>query len=117
MNRAQLKQILPRASEETILLNSDVGLQDTQPQRSVRNESLAKKKREAKSSRRIIVSIVSYRNRLTDPDNLCGKFALDSLRYSSLLHDDREEDIVYQISQKKTLSRKEEKTLITIQYP
>lgn len=64
-----------------------------------------------------MVSIVSYRSRLADSDALCGKWHLDALRYAGIIEDDTEEKLIYQISQKKAASKKEEKTFITIIYP
>ena len=62
---------------------------------------------------RILVRITVFkRKRLTDPDNNNCKWIIDCLRYSGILHDDREQDIALEIRQEKT--RGEEETLIEL---
>lgn len=82
------------------------------PKRSVRNEPLAKNEGEKKNTGRIHVRITVFRKRLTDPDNNNCKWIIDCLRYSGILHDDREEDVSLEIRQEKT--REQEETLIEL---
>lgn len=58
--------------------------------------------------------IVSYRQKLLDPDNLTVKYFVDSLRYSGIIPDDRQEDIHLTVSQKKVAHKVDEKTEITL---
>tara|TARA_R100000808_G_scaffold2016_1_gene8523 strand:+ start:914 stop:1306 length:393 start_codon:yes stop_codon:yes gene_type:complete len=91
-------------------------IQATQPERPVRDESLAAQKGEAGGTGRIRVRITSRRNRLVDPDNLCPKYFIDALRYCKALPDDREADIDLSCRQEKVPRAKEE-TLIEVEYP
>lgn len=63
---------------------------------------------------RVLVSITSFRRRLLDPDNLCGKWFLDCLRYCGLISDDRPEDISYFITQEKVKDKAQERTEIVV---
>ncbi len=64
------------------------------------------------------VSVVRCSTRALDPDNLRGsvKAILDCLRNCGLITDDTEAAISLDVSQKKVASRKDHKTLITIEY-
>ncbi len=116
-----LKATFPNASRDFVELNAqaslDARLQSADTKPALRNGTLAKKARKDKGAGKCAVSITSYRARSCDPDALVGKWILDSLRYAGCLFDDRPEDITYEISQKKTATKKEEKTLVTIEYP
>ena len=81
---------------------------------SVQNEPVAEKGGEASNPIRLHVSIVSYRRKLCDPDNLVGKFFTDCLRYSGIIPNDRDEDIIFQISQVKVKTKSEERTEIEV---
>lgn len=81
---------------------------------AVRNGPLAEEKRKDSNPRRYGISITSLRTRPLDPDNLCAKWFVDSLRYAQIIPDDRPEDICYSISQKKVKTKAEEKTLIEV---
>jgi hypothetical protein len=81
----------------------------------VRNEPVDKKKGKGSDAGRYAVSFVSRRRRLLDPDNICPKYFLDSLRYSGLLPDDRPEVIELAVSQEKAATKEEEGTFITIE--
>src|SRR5689334_16104470 len=85
------------------------------PQPPFQHEQVAETKGEENHPGRIAVSVVSYRARLLDPDNVCPKYFIDGLRYSGLLHDDRTQDIDLKVSQQKVKTRKEERTEITIE--
>lgn len=83
----------------------------------VLNDLLAAGQGEAANQSRVSICITSYRRRLTDPDNLCGKYFLDLLRYSGLIRDDREADISYKIAQVKVAKKEAERTVIELEYP
>ena len=83
------------------------------PEHAVRHGTLAEAARKAGYTGRCIVRVKSLRKRLIDPDNLCAKWFLDALRYAGVIHDDRPQDIIYQITQEKS---KEEGTEIEIEY-
>lgn len=91
-------------------------IQAPQPECIVWHEPLAEDKGEESGTGRIRVRITSRRNRLLDPDNLCPKYFIDALRYCGALPDDREADIDLSCRQEK-VPRKEEETLIEVEYP
>jgi len=84
------------------------------PQPIIRHEPLGAAEGEAQNSGRLLVSITSYRTRLLDPDNLCGKYFLDSVRYSQLIKDDKPDCIDFKISQVKVKTKAQEKTEIEV---
>lgn len=112
MKPEDIKRILPNASKSLIELNSRASSSIVES--SVIHGALAEKKTQDRNTGKRVVRITSYRTRLLDPDNLVGKWHLDSLRYARILYDDRPEDIDYQISQKKVNKKNQEKTLIQI---
>ena len=61
-----------------------------------------------------VVSVVSYRFRLIDPDNLCVKYHLDGLRYCGLLIDDTAAHVQLSVRQIKVATKAEERTEIEI---
>lgn len=111
----KVKQLFPHGSESFFQINPDSLPQGAEPESPLQHRSNGKAKREKGNSIRYSVSIVAYRVRECDPDNLCGKYFVDALRYSGLLYNDRAEDITYQISQKKVENKKQEKTLVVIE--
>ena len=82
------------------------------PKRPVLDEPLAKDEGKKAPTGRILVRVSVLRKRLTDPCNCTQKYFVDALRYSGILEDDREEDIVLEVRQKKT--RGQEETLIEL---
>jgi len=86
----------------------------TKPKQTVRNESLEQIQRETYHTGSVSVCITSYRRRLLDPDNLCGKYFLDAARYSMLIADDTPEEVSYTIKQVKVRKKEEERTEIVI---
>jgi hypothetical protein len=68
---------------------------------------------------RIVVRIVCFRCHLCDPDNNASgvKALLDSIRYATLIPNDRPEDIKLETDQVRVKHRSEEKTVIEIEYP
>jgi len=86
----------------------------TKSKQIVRNEPLEQNQRETFYTGSVSVCITSYRRRLLDPDNLCGKYFLDAARYSMLIADDTPEKVSYTIKQVKVRKKEEEKTEIVI---
>ncbi len=82
--------------------------------RPVRDAALAEGEGEKGYTGRVSVRITSFRRRAIDPDNLCGKYALDCLRYSGILRDDRAAEIEFSTAQKKVARKEEERTEIEI---
>lgn len=80
----------------------------------IRNEPLAAVERKEAHSGRVFVVIKSYRCRLTDPDNLCGKYFLDCCRYAGFLRDDTAAEIDFSITQEKVKRKEDEKTTVEI---
>lgn len=84
------------------------------PEQTICDEPMAKKKREERYPDRVRVSIVSFRTRLCDPDNLCPKYFVDCLRYAGLICNDRPQDITLEVSQIKVKTKTEERTEIEL---
>lgn len=83
------------------------------PEQDVRHEPVEKEKRKTENPKRFLVSIVSYRSRLCDPDNLCPKYFVDCLRYAEIIPDDSPAEIELKVSQVKE-KRKLERTEIAV---
>ena len=81
---------------------------------AVRNGPLATQAGEGGDATRYQVSVVSYRRKLLDPDNLTGgcKYFIDGLRYAGLIPDDAPDKITLTVSQEKV--KADERTEITI---
>jgi len=88
-----------------------------EPECPVGDDPLAEAQGEAENPRRISVCITSYRRRLIDPDNLCGKYHLDLCRYAGLIRDDSAKEIDFRITQEKVRTKEEEKTVIELDLP
>jgi len=100
--RKQKRAILPHGNKRST----------SQPKPTLLNGAVGKVEGEKKNTGRVLVRIVTHRVRPTDPDNNNCKYVLDCLRYCGLLCDDREENIVLEVSQKKI--KGEEKTVIEL---
>ncbi len=85
-----------------------------EPKQIVRDESLATAQRAQSNSFRYAVCIASYRHRLIDPDNLCGKYFVDCLRYAGVIPDDTAAIVDYSIKQFKVKAKKEQRTVIIV---
>lgn len=88
---------------------------NTKPEQALRDEPVGTPSRETLYTSRVLIRITSYRRRLLDPDNLCGKWFLDACRYSRLVRNDRPQDIELEVSQEKVRSRRNERTEIVIE--
>lgn len=89
------------------------------PQQTVCHEPLAAHQAEtpnASGGGRIQVSVVSYRRRLLDEDNLCPKYFVDALRYENLLPSDAPQFVTIQTSQVKVDDARSERTVVTLNY-
>lgn len=75
---------------------------------------MAAQAREARYAKRILVSVVSFRIRLCDVDNLCPKYFIDCLRYAEIIPDDNPEAIDLQVKQVKVAHKSEERTEIEV---
>jgi hypothetical protein len=84
------------------------------PKPAAVHEPLGKNETASRHPRRYKVCVVSFRTRLTDPDNLCAKYHIDGLRYSGGIDDDTSQHIELVVSQKKVGTKAEECTLISI---
>jgi hypothetical protein len=103
VNRAELQRKFPNASEAFLKANEDRNrLQNTESQHVIRHDPLEKAPAQAWCSRKVIVSITSFRKRLIDPDNLCPKYLIDGLRYAGLISGDSPDLVTLQISQVKS---------------
>lgn len=87
------------------------------PKPLVRHEPLAAVKGKEGDAGRVHVRIASYRTRLIDADNLCGKWFTDSLRFAGYIGDDSAAHITFQIEQFKVKSKNNERTELEIITP
>lgn len=116
MTREQLKRRFPNAS--SAFLEANAGLPDPEPKRD-RRKALGKgaPDEEGRTLRPLFcVTIVSYRTRLLDEDNLKGgaKFLTDAMRYEKLIPGDSPKDIILDVSQVKVSTEAEEGTVVCI---
>lgn len=97
---------------------SKFGLQSAKSKQDFRGALDSKNGGTKESATRPVVRIISYRCRILDEDNLAGgcKPLLDSLRYAELIHGDSPKEIVFQASQIRVAHRKDEKTVLEIEY-
>ena len=86
-----------------------------EPEQVICHEPLEEASGKEKVPGRFLLSVVSYRMRLIDPDNLCAKYAIDCLRYAGAIPDDSEKFIEIKVSQKKCKRKTRERTEITIE--
>lgn len=98
---------------------ANFGLQGSKSQQDKRKPLDGKNGGTEKGATRITLGITSYRCRLLDEDNLTGgcKQIIDALKYSGLLHDDSPKEISFKASQVRVAHRKDEKTVVDIEYP
>jgi hypothetical protein len=118
MTEAELQALLARNPQVTTdETNPRPRLSDPVPKSNPARTLDKKEKAETAGRGRIRVSIVSYRKRLCDADNLAGgaKILLDSLVQKSIIPDDSPEYIDYQIEQYKTGAKPH--TVVRICYP
>ncbi len=80
----------------------------------VQHEPLGAPEGKASHATRYALSVTSYRVRLTDPDNLCPKYFVDSLRYAGLIPDDTCRDIELSIRQVRVKTKAEQRTEIEL---
>jgi hypothetical protein len=111
----EIQRRFPKASNAFIRANLDSGETPSPVAKpTVRHEPLAAQEGEASYPGRVRVCVISYRRRLTDPDNLCPKYFVDCLRDSKLIRDDSAEQIDLSVSQEKVKRKEDEGTLISI---
>jgi len=80
--------------------------------------ALAKGEDKKASAGRFLVRVKVFRKRFIDPDNVSLKYAIDCLRYGSILPDDRAEDIKLEIEEQiKVKTDAEERIEIEIYGP
>ena len=84
-----------------------------EPQSALRDEPLAATPREAGDASRVRVSVVSYRARLCDPDNLCPKYRAHCLHSPKWTRDDSPEFITLEVRQVRC-ARHEQRTELLI---
>lgn len=87
-----------------------------EPQRVVRDATLATHQRKEKGSSQFRVHIEGRRSRKIDPDNVIPKYLLDCVRRAGLIPDDDADTIELTISQTK-VKAEQECTVITIDEP
>jgi Holliday junction resolvase RusA-like endonuclease len=116
MSRWTTQQLLDHPKFGNLVLQNENRRQASRAvaKQAVCDEPLAAQKGKAADAGRVSVRITSYRRRLTDPDNLIGKYFLDCCRYAGFLRDDSANDIGYEITQSKVKAAEDERTEIEI---
>ena len=115
MNPSDLEKLARKLpiSEATRRRNQTGGVPSgPKPQQAIRHEPLGSKQVKVEHPKRCKISVVSYRKKLLDPDNLCPKFFIDSLRYEGLIADDTAAHVVIEVRQEKV--KDDPRTEITI---
>lgn len=80
-----------------------------------RHDPLEANTREERSTGKLHISFVSWRQRLCDPDNLSVKWLLDCLRYCGAIAGDEPEKITLEVTQRKVKLKSNERTEIVIE--
>jgi hypothetical protein len=112
---------LPRRYQEQIAreLYGKAKAGDLRPsavsKRTPSHGALATRPSEKGHPAKYLVSVVSFRVRLLDEDNLCPKYHIDSLRYAGLLPADSPDRAHIITTQEKVESKEQERTEITIE--
>lgn len=115
MNEYDLKRLFPNASASTIRANIvESGLPGAITKPTVCHAPIATPKRKDSNTPRYFVCIESRRRRLLDPDNLCGKYFVDAIRYAKLIPNDSAKDIQFTIFQTKIGEKEKPVTIIEI---
>ena len=117
MNEQDIRRLFPNASASLFRANkAGRELPSAKPERHVKHEPLAAADKEKGDSAPCKVSIISYRRRLLDIDNLYGgvKWFVDALRYEGVIQDDDPESIALTVSQVKVKTKQEQRTEIEI---
>lgn len=107
-----LKELFKHASPDFLQLNGQAPAPKLE--RSSGDGTLAKGEVKEGDTGRFFVSVVSFRRRLLDEDNLCEKYVVDCARYSGLLPADAPDCTSIKVSQEKVKSKEEERTEILI---
>jgi len=122
----ELRKLFPHASEQFLRANAD-DLPRRVPgpahrdapapvvERSVRPRPLAKGPAQGKHPARFFVRVTSFRRRLLDEDNLCGKYVVDCCRYAGLLPGDDPSQARIVTTQEKVSRKEDERTEIVIE--
>ena len=117
MDEATIRKLFPNASASLFKANkAGSELPSAKPQYHAQLQPLAAADKEKGNSAPCKVSIISYRRRLLDIDNLYGgvKWFVDALRYEGVIRDDDPESIALTVSQVKVKTKQEQRTEIEI---
>ena len=117
MNEQDIRRLFPNASASLFRANkAGRELPSAKPERHVKHEPLAAADKEKGDAAPCKVSIISYRRRLLDIDNLYGgvKWFVDALRYEGVIRDDDPQSITLHVSQVKVKTKQEQVTVIEI---
>lgn len=126
MNQNLIRRLFPHASQSLISANpaneSDVALEarilSTEPAQPTAPLASGSEG-EAQGSSRPLVRFTLRRTKLLDVDAKYGvlKHLIDGIAYAGLIHGDREDQIRLEVCQEKVAHRKEQETIIEIEYP
>lgn len=89
----------------------------TEPERDPCGRVPAALPSEARHPGKHLVRVTSFRRRLLDPDNLCPKFHIDTLRYAGCIPGDSPAEIEITTGQAKVARKEDERTVIEITIP
>lgn len=118
MTREQLNELLAKpsiAARNLDLLKVQRAAPSAKLEHFVGKESVEATRGAGSDSGRYRVRITSRRKRLLDPDNLVGKYFVDSCRYAGLIPNDSATEIEYSITQVKVGKGEKEETIIEIE--
>ena len=124
MSGAELRIKFPNASPSFIRANAtDSGQTDFPPgiarspaelERHPGHGTLGAPQIQAKTGRRVLVRVTSFRRRLLDEDNLCEKYHVDLCRYAGILPSDQANKAKIEVLQEKIKGKELEFTRIEI---
>lgn len=104
-------RLFPNASPDLLSRNTS---QVAIVERDFRDEPLAKKEVQRRSSERVLVRVTSVRKRLLDEDNLCEKYHVDLCRYAGVISGDEAGKTKIETAQRKAEKDEEEKVIIEV---
>lgn len=104
-------RLFPNASPDLLSRNTS---QAAIVERDSRDEPLAKKEVQRRSSERVLVRVTSVRKRLLDEDNLCEKYHVDLCRYAGVISGDEAGKTKIETAQRKAEKDEKEKVIIEV---
>ncbi len=114
LTRDELKRLLPEASDALLDANAQDPGEITELECDNEASPRAAPQRTYKMEGKFLVRITSFRKRLLDEDNLCGKFYCDMLRYCGAIPGDAPQQTSIETRQSKIGSKENEEILVEV---